>query len=1550
MKRVYALVLALLMAMSGVVLASAQEAKKLPYEAIAEFSDKATVLISSEEFATASKDSIGMVKWINVSDGMIFASQTLDESESVTFTKAVKYSCVTPPATWIGTGIRFDFDPNSELCKSLKKGDTLLLKYVAKGLEGDCELSIRFWNSADQSYNLINQSSRMKLSDDWTAYYYPVTITDDTLIPNQIIFRTNNTEQTMLIGGFELVSYGSAVTKDQLATALKNAGAKENADTICPYYSCEPEYKPVVEEDDDEGKLPHEAIAKFSDKASTLIASTEFATASKDSMAMVKWIDISSGMTFTPYTLDESENVTFTKAVKYSCVTPPATWIGTGIRFDFDTTSAPYKTLKKGDTLLLKIVTKGIEGSCQLSVRLWNSANQSYNLINQGSRMNISDSWTAYYFPMTITDDTLIPNQLIFKTNNTEQSMLLGDFELISYGSAVTKEQLATALTDAGATEIADATCPYYSCEPEYKPTADDGEGDGEGTEMTMITPASFIADAKATGSNGTVTTATISEADATAFGLGFTDTIKATCNTASSLKSFGVTCNVASDAVATKNGDVVLLTFYARAKNANTKVQASIVSKSGAVLKNVAGQNNDATEYFYYVPTQWTKFCLPVTVSDEVGGIRLYMGALASEVEFGGVKLETFEEGTDAFELPNGYFLCEPYTRLVLDYDVENYLDRNKVQACADIEICGDYIYAIGKGGLYILSVETGKVVGSVTGMGETRQLAVSEDGNTVVVTCRVDGGFVIAADDKTNPQIVGRCDSVEYATGVAIANGFCYITNRMFGTEVIDLRDRTLPKNVANIRTGEAQSCEIVGTTLFAGCWGGRKVEAWDVSNPANPLPLNTNIPAHGQGDGLCVMDNYLYIATGHMETGQASRSAYNVGFGLGNGMDIYDISDIKNPVFLSTVRIDDHFYAVGQDFWTVKVAKHGDKKYAYLTNTYNGVYIYDVTDPKAPVRHAVIELTATAEKYASKQTALANTFGHTSASGKKYFPYNTYERYNSPIGGLAVLDGEIYLAGASMGVAKITSEQIGNYLFEENRELGTGAPSAPEGNFYELDIDTLEDAGFEEIKYALPGGQVYSVDEKNGLVYAACGNQGVKILDTDLNVIREYAPEGINIVSEAIVHGDRLYTAEGLGGIAIYEISKDGLGLREISRYNPKTGIKFIRVSPDGNYVLCDSGSSHSELADFTDLANPKRWNGEGAYNNGWNPHNGLMYFRQLSTDLIGGRYLCSYGYSKQVYWYDFGTNPEKSEPKLIYMIPANNAGMHGGFGALTGKNSKYAITVTDNSAFCVYNPAECDENTVYANLTQHKITNIPSGVTVRGKPTIYGDIMILAERVLGDVYVVDISGLDVDAGKFEAKYITHFNFTGNPDIAKVFGSRMVFPLGNQGIVSMSIDGLSENYSTTVSLRTARAEETAPSSSKQGKASLVNSKGETVAVFYEKASDSNVLEYTAYVPKGEYELVYEKQGYLTYRETVNVDGVTELTEIVLIPGDIPDDENKETGDGIIDIDDIIRVLRGFNGSMSESIRNITDLNEDGVVNVMDLMLVIRGMKLAS
>lgn len=111
-------------------------------------------------------------------------------------------------------------------------------------------------------------------------------------------------------------------------------------------------------------------------------------------------------------------------------------------------------------------------------------------------------------------------------------------------------------------------------------------------------------------------------------------------------------------------------------------------------------------------------------------------------------------------------------------------------------------------------------------------------------------------------------------------------------------------------------------------------------------------------------------------------------------------------------------------------------------------------------------------------------------------------------------------------------------------------------------------------------------------------------------------------------------------------------------------------------------------------------------------------------------------------------------------------------------------------------------------------------------------------------------------------------------------------------------------------------------------------------TAITLEDETTEAGVLSVNVTLALGEYYAEIVKNGYLTAKTTVKVE-VTSVTmgEISLVPGDIKGSLEDECGDGVIDIDDFIRVLRGFAKDKSPEILKAVDINEDGLVNVSDI-----------
>ncbi len=105
---------------------------------------------------------------------------------------------------------------------------------------------------------------------------------------------------------------------------------------------------------------------------------------------------------------------------------------------------------------------------------------------------------------------------------------------------------------------------------------------------------------------------------------------------------------------------------------------------------------------------------------------------------------------------------------------------------------------------------------------------------------------------------------------------------------------------------------------------------------------------------------------------------------------------------------------------------------------------------------------------------------------------------------------------------------------------------------------------------------------------------------------------------------------------------------------------------------------------------------------------------------------------------------------------------------------------------------------------------------------------------------------------------------------------------------------------------------------------------------------------IPFSIVVAPGSYYGEILKNGYLPYTVefTVTPSGAS-LGDITLSPGDISGSYSEPYGDGVVDIDDFIRVMRGFSEFTEDNTIERLDINEDGTVTVEDLSHVKSALK---
>ena len=785
------------------------------------------------------------------------------------------------------------------------------------------------------------------------------------------------------------------------------------------------------------------------------------------------------------------------------------------------------------------------------------------------------------------------------------------------------------------------------------------------------------------------------------------------------------------------KASDTVVLSLQVKAVRQCTRADITV---NGADGKDIS--------MTYYVPVQWTRINMPVIGA--VASVRVDAAKNAILIGSGTVTNHKNTKLSDP-ALRGGMWMVDRFDTFVLD--------ETEAVGTGSIDIVknGNYTYTIGSNGVLTITDVTHRnkpVVASSLNLGVgLRQIDMCQSGADVMISARQNGAFIVDVSDAKNPKIRSRYDTIEFATGMHICGDYAFISCRQFGVEVVDISDLDNPRHLSIIRCGEAQSCEVVNGILYAGLWGECAVDMYDVSNPVASIKLGRS-KLNGKGDGMKVATfngrTYLYAATGqHTVSLPVDTPLTDLRYGQGNGLDIFDVTDPSEPLWLSTSKIDGRYYYTGNDYWETDITTDGERVYASLVNTYNGVYIYDVTEPKAPVRLANVNIRIS--------TASARYPGvYTHESRELIFPYDQKDYHQSPVGAVVCEEGAMYIAGVFTGM----------HVFVNRDVLLPGAENTdertirPEGDFYKFDADKY---GLEDFRFYRSYGQTYAVAQWGDFIYLANGSEGIVILDKELNKIGGTATTGFAM--DIVIADGVAYVAQGTDGLVTYILSGSELILKNKFRVSSGTA-RQVRLSPKGRFAAVHADSSKVEFIRLSDGSSVSEYS-----------TNTQGYFRNLSQSLVNGRYMAFYGNYGRTYWFDFGEGDNYDVPVVVKnphtddkaYFGISSIHMQSGYEDLNGKAFGF-VSAGEYVLYDVANP----EVASMSSLRKYK-TNVPA----MGKPVVYGNKLVMGDRVDGVVYFGDVSEPE------EIKITNSLAVTGNPEMALISGDYVLLPLGHQGL---------------------------------------------------------------------------------------------------------------------------------------------------------------------
>ena len=621
---------------------------------------------------------------------------------------------------------------------------------------------------------------------------------------------------------------------------------------------------------------------------------------------------------------------------------------------------------------------------------------------------------------------------------------------------------------------------------------------------------------------------------------------------------------------------------------------------------------------------------------------------------------------------------------------------------------VADNMLYTIGQGRLHIFDISNPadpELMGLLDGLGNTRQISVSD--GIAYITAREDGVFIVDVGEPQRPKLLCHYDPIEVATGADISGQVLFVTCRHHGVELVDVSEPEKPLHLSAVRTGEAQSVAVWGGYAYVGVWGTSELVVVDVKNAREP-GITARCPLDGYGDGVAVRGKYVYVATGHHS--RERRTWYpgkdDPGYGHGHGLEIFDISNSAEPIFVSRIKTP-RFYKLGNDMWSVKVAG----SYAFVADTHNGVFVVNIKDPKNPYFVAHRQL-----------------------------PYVADRKLSSFAGGLALAKDYIYVAGgwtdlhvvAAPGVAEACS-------YKPDASPPFVPPSKPESN--------------SRFRIYRPDGQVHAVDFMGNTAVIAVGSDGLHLVDLwpEIRILNRYDTEGFALGVK--VDGERVYVAEGEGGLSIWRKSDPGT-LTFQSRYQPRGQIvRDIEAPLPGKYALLQVNLSILDIVDVSNPFAPKRvFRDEG---------HGFVY--HIGDKLTENRYAFVLWQLDGLRWYNVSGS---SRPGFTGDECAHRFGNTG-------------AVMLDNKHLVVYSGGflllERRKHEPSADMRILRIDDHP----LRGKPRLYDSKLYISNKATGDISVIDISDIN------NPKLIEYLNIPGNPGKITLHNGILIIPNGYEGL---------------------------------------------------------------------------------------------------------------------------------------------------------------------
>lgn len=744
--------------------------------------------------------------------------------------------------------------------------------------------------------------------------------------------------------------------------------------------------------------------------------------------------------------------------------------------------------------------------------------------------------------------------------------------------------------------------------------------------------------------------------------------------------------------------------------------------------------------EYTFFATTEWSEYYYPCT-DKEIASVRWVLESDFQIIQISDVEIYAYDANTDLQNMNCGTYLVDA-KETILDEGTDLRVGTQN----RDLQYLNGYVYLIGDSSLFIMKEnedESLVTCGSVSDLGEVRRLELYDD-SMLAVASRHNGVYLVDISNKESPTVISHYNTLEIANDVCFAGDYMIVAGRYFGVEVVDIKDRDNPQFVSKISNGkECYRVAVSDTTLFVSCWATGEVELYDISVIDKPQKMST-VKVDGRVGETFIEGDSMYVVTGY--SGMSFKDVVGQpGYGTGNGLTVFDIAEKNRPVLVSTVKTDGSLFHSAFDDWSVCV----NNGIAYFTNSYGGLYVYDVTNQAAPER--IGKYTVPLYKGESK------LYADMTESESYVFPYDCSKYINSPVTGVALGEGKVYFSCAYTTLHAIDFPRAQPLEKKVNNSVEYQVANKSDKNRYR------------NVEYLLSDETVYVIQAVGDCYYVGT-DTGIYVLDKNFEILELQKTD--NSVQDIKVVDNILFAAETTG-MGIYRI--DGKSIGFISNYDVDAKNKYVSslgVTSDRAFVVLQASFTGLEVVSISDLKNPSKVDTlETADGNKIRVNElgtGSLYYRNIVNGNVNGM-IGVIGMERSVWL--------RSKGRQLQIVALYRNSLYREEGGTASMTDGTVVSIANNG-YIIYDPIS-NMNSDLKKMTVNKIPDMP----ISGKATVSDGLLVVCNGYKGEIWVINMASPE------DSALINYFEIDGNPDLCLITEDYILIPVKHSGLMKIA-----------------------------------------------------------------------------------------------------------------------------------------------------------------